>query len=115
MPGCARPALLGYFPEIFLTTAAQQADTRQQLTDFAAREGYVLQSIVFERLGAEPAAFERLVELARRDNVTTVVIPRSDDLDAGQRLRLAVEAGVHVVVAGARRPAEPAATAVNDA
>lgn len=99
-----RPALLGYFVEIFFTTPAQQADSRQQLADFAAREGYGLHSILFERLDTKPAAFERLVELAKRGNVTTVAIARSDDLGAGQRQRLAVEAGAHVVVAGLVAP-----------
>jgi hypothetical protein len=57
-------------------------------------------SILFERLDTKHSAFDRLLELAKRDNVTTVVISRPEDLGAGQRHRLADEAGAHVVVAG---------------
>jgi hypothetical protein len=94
-----RPLLIGYFQEVFFSTPAEQATTRRLLEDFAAREGFTISWILFERYDQKWIEFERLIELARHNGVTTVAIPTEADLDDDQRRRLQAEAAAHVVVA----------------
>lgn len=94
-----RPVMLGYFLEAFLMTPRERARVKEQLIEFAAREGYAVRAIFVEGLDTRPAAINTLIEMVRRDNLTAVVVPTADDLDRRGRRRLE-DVGAHVVVAG---------------
>jgi len=94
-----RPLLIGYFQEVFFSTPTEQAATRQLLEDFASREGFTVPWILFEWYDQKWTEFERLIELARNNDVKTVAIPTEADLDDRQRRRLHTEAAAQVVVA----------------
>lgn len=94
-----RPVMLGYFLEVFLMTPTEQARVKEQLIEFAAREGFAIRAIFVEGLDTRPAAINALIEMVRRDNVTAVVVPSADDLDRRDRRRLE-DVGAYVVVAG---------------
>jgi hypothetical protein len=94
-----RPLMLGYFLEAFLMTPRERARVKEQLIEFAAREGYAVHAIFVEGLDTRPAAINTLIEMVRRDNLTAVVVPSADDLDRRDRRRLE-DVGAYVVVAG---------------
>jgi hypothetical protein len=91
--------MLGYFLEAFLMTPRERARVKEQLIEFAAREGYAVRAIFVEGLDTRPAAINTLIEMVRRDNLTVVVVPTADDLDRRDRRRLE-DVGAYVVVAG---------------
>lgn len=94
-----RPALIGYFREVFFATAPEKAAIRRRFTEFATREGYALDSILCQDFDQTWSEFERLLELAKLRGVATVVISTPDDLTQDQRHQLEAEARVHVLIA----------------
>ncbi|TDD28547.1 hypothetical protein E1218_06930 [Kribbella turkmenica] len=94
-----RPLLIGYFREIFFATAPEKAAIRRRFTDFAAREGFAMDSILCEDFDQARSELDRLIGLAELHGVSAVVISTPDDLDQDQRRRLEREAGVHILLA----------------
>jgi hypothetical protein len=70
-----RPLLLGYVRAHLLMTESELGDVKQDLADFAAREGYTLGRVYVERIDRAPAAFQTLVDDVRRQEVKAVVVP----------------------------------------
>jgi hypothetical protein len=94
-----RPLLIGYFREIFFATAPEKAAIRRRFTEFAAREGYAMDSILCQDFDQTWSEFDRLIELARVRGVSTVVLSTPDDLTQDQRRQIEDAAGVHVLIA----------------
>jgi hypothetical protein len=84
-----RPLLLGYILKHLLMTDGELADTKDQLEQFAAVEGFAMGTIYVEETETTPAAFEALIAAVNRYEVTTVVIP--------SRLHFAALAVIHDV------------------
>jgi hypothetical protein len=70
-----RPLLLGYVLKHLLMTDDELAETKDQLEQFAAVEGYAMGTIYVEDNSTTPAAFEALIDAVNRYEVTTVIIP----------------------------------------
>ncbi|HYU84197.1 MAG TPA: hypothetical protein VEK80_05280 [Kribbellaceae bacterium] len=70
-----RPLLLGYVRAHLLMTETELGDVKQDLADFAVREGYTLGQVYVERIDRAPAAFQTLVDDVRRNEVKAVVVP----------------------------------------
>ncbi len=93
-----RPLLIGYFREMFFATASEKAAIMRRLTEFAAREGYTLDSILCQDFDQTWSEFDRLLERISFRGISTVVISAPADLNQDQRLRLQHKA-VHVLTA----------------
>jgi hypothetical protein len=70
-----RPLLLGFVLKHLLMTEVELAETKEQLAEFAAVEGFAMGTIYVEDSATSPAAFAALIEAVNRYEVTAVVVP----------------------------------------
>jgi len=70
-----RPLALGYVRAHILMTEYELAAAKQDLADFARREGYALGRVYVERIDQSPAAFQALMAEIHRREATAVVVP----------------------------------------
>jgi hypothetical protein len=103
MTGGLKPLGIGYLRQYCRMRPAELGRARDRLTRVAAAEGLTLKAIFVERPETEPAAFHAVVEAARSDEVSAVIVPTLQHLkprpgERSRRDRLVRDAGVRVLV-----------------
>jgi hypothetical protein len=107
MTNATRPLLFGYVRVHLLMTRRELNGVKQRLAEFADDEGYTLANIFIEQAHTVPAAFQALVDAARKHEVKTVVVPGMQHLKVlppGMREHLEHYAGAHVIAAESAAP-----------
>jgi hypothetical protein len=102
MSNPVRPLLFGYIRVHLLMTNRELNGVKQRLAEFADVEGYALANIFIEQAHTVPAAFQALVDAARKHEVKTVVVPGLQHLKVlppGMKEHLEHYAGAHVITA----------------
>lgn len=100
---------VGYLRQYGSMTCRQFANARAQLSAFAEQSGLELRHIFVEELHSDPTAFEELLQVVKRRNIRTVLVPNRAHLSSvggseskDQRLRR--ETGSEVLVANTYEP-----------
>jgi hypothetical protein len=70
-----KPLMVGYIRAHLMMTEHELANAKQDLADFAVKEGYTLGRIYVERVDRAPAAFQTLMDEVRRHEAKAVVVP----------------------------------------
>ena len=77
-----RPTLLGYVRADAVSCAEELAAATDELVAFASAEGFTLGTVYTERDAAESAAFQALLDEAKRTDIRAVVVPSMVHLGA---------------------------------
>jgi len=107
MTDATRPLLYGYIRAYLLTSHNELNGVKRRLAEFADGESYPLANIYVKQAHMVPAAFQALVDAARRHDVRTVVVPDVQHLKVlspGMSEHLEHYAGARVIAATSAAP-----------